>query len=219
MNFSSHVTVLSHPLASHYLSLLRDKNTSSVVFHHAFHQLGTLLLVEAFKELPLEHFPVETPLMPCDGLQLDSSYTYILAPILRAGLGLGSIASDLLPNATVYHIGMYRDEQTLSPVWYYNKTPDRMTDQKPVKVFILDPMLATGHSAEAAVELFLDKGVSEKDIVFVSVLSAPEGIELLTSTFKDLRVITSQIDATLNEKGYILPGLGDAGDRLFNTVK
>ena len=143
----------------------------------------------------------------------------IIAPILRAGLGFCEVASELLPYANVHHIGMYRNEQTLEPVWYYDKIKKILDDKSKVHVIILDPMLATGNSAIDAVKNFIKKGVREENIIFVCLISSPEGLEKLSSAHPKVRIITASLDEGLNSKGYILPGLGDAGDRIFNTVE
>lgn len=129
------------------------------------------------------------------------------------------LASEIVPDASIQHVGMYRDETTLEPVWYYDKTPVLYEQPEKIKVFILDPMIATGNSAHAAVSLFLKKGILIENMTFVSILSCPQGIELLTKDFPDLKIITAKIDQGLNSRGYIIPGLGDAGDRLFNTFE
>lgn len=139
--------------------------------------------------------------------------------ILRAGLAISDVASEIVPDASIQHVGMYRDETTLEPVWYYDKTPVLYEQPEKIKVFILDPMIATGNSAHAAVSLFLKKGILIENMTFVSILSCPQGIELLTKDFPDLKIITAKIDQGLNSRGYIVPGLGDAGDRLFNTFE
>lgn len=217
-HFSS-VLLVNHPLAQHNLSLIRDKNNKGQVFKSAFDRLAEFLLHAATQNLPLTSASVDTPLMKTTTQVLDSSYEIILAPILRAGLGLSEVATKLISSATVYHIGMYRDEATFEPVWYYNKTPSEFKNPSKTKVFILDPMLATGGSALAAIDLFITKGVMPQDIVFVCVICAPEGLKLITQKYPQVQIITAALDDTLNENAYILPGLGDAGDRLFNTDK
>lgn len=213
------VIIVEHPLAQHNLSLIRDKNAHGDIFKCAFDRLAILLLVEAMKNLSLKNTPVETPLMKTSAPTVDSDYTVLFVPILRAGLGLSETALKLFPEAKVCHIGMYRDEKTFRPVWYYDKSPERFENPDKIKVFLLDPMLATGGSASAAVELMLKKGIKETNIIFVSVLSAPEGIQKLSSAYPGIKIVTTAIDEKLNEYAYIMPGLGDAGDRLFNTDK
>lgn len=213
------VVIVEHPLAQHNLSLIRDKNARGDIFKCAFDRLAILLLVEAMKNLPLKNTQIETPLMKTSAPTADSDYTVLFVPILRAGLGLSETASKLFPDAKVFHIGMYRDEKTFRPVWYYDKSPERFENPDKIKVFILDPMLATGGSASAAVELMIKKGIKETNIIFVSVLSAPEGIQKLTGVYPGIKIVTTAVDEKLNEYAYIMPGLGDAGDRLFNTDK
>lgn len=210
------VIVPSHPLITHNLALIRDKNTERETFLSAFKRISFFLLQEGFKDISLKEKEIETPLQKMTTQKIDEDYTYIIAPILRAGLAFTETAVSLLPTAHVIHIGMYRDEETHEPVWYYDKSPSNLP--RKTKVFILDPMLATGGSAVAAIRLFKDKGIQEKDIVFISLLSAPEGIKTLHTQFKNIKIITASIDKSLNEKAYIVPGLGDAGDRFFNSV-
>lgn len=212
------VTVVDHPLVVHNLTLIRSKKTEREIFLNAFNRLSFFLLAEGFKNLPLQSVQIETPVESCNTFQLDDSQEIILAPILRAGLALTETAVSFLPQAHVWHIGMYRDEKTHLPVWYYDKTPPFFEKTDQLKVFILDPMLATGHSAFETVKLFIQKGIEIKNIVFISILSAPEGIELLQNAYPNLKIITAAIDEKLNEKAYIVPGLGDAGDRFFNTL-
>lgn len=215
----NNVTVVNHPLCEHNLGVIRDKDINSDGFKNSMKRLATILVLEATKDLPLKEYETETPITKCRVNKISDEYKIIFAPILRAGLAISDVASEIVPDASIQHVGMYRDETTLEPVWYYDKTPIMYENPQKVKVFILDPMLATGNSAHAAVSLFLKKGILIENLVFVSILSAPNGIELLTKSFPDLKIITAKIDERLNEKGYIVPGLGDAGDRLFNTFE
>ena len=144
---------------------------------------------------------------------------WVSISILRAGLIFSDIANEIMPYATVRHIGMYRDEETLTPIWYYNKIPIEFENPENKIILILDPMLATGNSAIDAIKLFVNKNVPEKNIRFVSLISAPEGLEKVTALYPDVQIVTANIDECLNEMGYIRPGLGDAGDRIFNTVE
>ena len=216
---SNKINVIKHPLCDHYLSVIRNKDTSAGEFKAAVRKLGTILILEAVKELPTKSYPVQTPLASCNSFSLDRDIKVIFAPILRAGLGLADVASELIPEASIQHVGMYRDEITLKPVWYYDKTPVEYDSAQNIRVFILDPMLATGNSACATVGLFIKRGIDVENITFVSILSAPEGILSLSNEFSKLRIVTAKIDESLNSRGYILPGLGDAGDRLFNTFE
>ena len=218
-NSTSNVIVVKHPLCEHNLSVIRDKDINSDGFKNSMKRLATILVLEAAKELPMKEYTVTTPITECKANKISDEYKIIFAPILRAGLAISDVASEIIPDASIQHVGMYRDETTLEPVWYYDKTPVRYEDPKHVKVFLLDPMLATGNSAHAAISLFLKKGILIENLVFVSILAAPNGIELLTKDFPDLKIITAKIDDSLNPRGYIVPGLGDAGDRLFNTFE
>ena len=182
-------------------------------------RLATILILEATKELPLKSYNIETPIKECCVQKLNDEYKIIFAPILRAGLAISDVASEIIPDASIQHVGMYRDETTLEPVWYYDKTPILYENPEKIKVFILDPMIATGNSSHAAISLFLKKGILIQNMVFVSILSCPEGLKLLSKDFPNLKIITAQIDERLNSRGYIVPGLGDAGDRLFNTFE
>lgn len=199
-----------HPLVAHKLSLLRDKNTDSKNFRELVREIATLLIYEATADLLVEPKPVETPLAQMQGVELNANIG--LVPILRAGLGMVEGVWNLMPSAEVWHIGLYRDERTLKPVEYYNKLPVEPT----VSVcLILDPMLATGGSAVATVDVLKRWGVTK--IKFVAILAAPEGIQLMQTHHPEVPIYLAAVDERLNEKGYILPGLGDAGDRQFGT--
>lgn len=219
MNNSKNVYVVNHPLCCHNLSIIRDKNTSAEVFRNAIRRITYLLFYKATEDLELENCNIETPLENCVCKRLNSKKEIIIAPILRAGLIFSDIANEILPYATVRHIGMYRDEDTLTPVWYYNKIPVEIENPEDKIILILDPMLATGNSAIAAIKLFANKHIPQKNIRFVSLISAPEGLEKVQNLYPDVRIITASIDNCLNSSGYIRPGLGDAGDRIFNTVE
>lgn len=216
---SNNIIVVDHPLCEHNLGVIRDKDINSDGFKNSMKRLATILVLEATKSLPLKKYEIETPIKKCDVSKIDDNYKIIFAPILRAGLAISDVASEIVPDASIQHVGMYRDETTLEPVWYYDKTPVHYENPDKIKVFILDPMIATGNSAHAAVSLFLKKGISIHNLAFVSILSCPQGLELLTKDFPELKIITAKIDDGLNERGYIIPGLGDAGDRLFNTFE
>lgn len=218
-NNKTNIIVVNHPLCEHNLSVIRDKDINSDGFKNSMKRLATILILEAAKDLPMKEYTVTTPITECKANKISDEYKIIFAPILRAGLAISDVASEIIPDASIQHVGMYRDETTLEPVWYYDKTPVKYEDPKHVKVFLLDPMLATGNSAHAAISLFLKKGILIENLVFVSILAAPNGIELLTKDFPDLKIITAKIDNCLNSRGYIVPGLGDAGDRLFNTFE
>ena len=200
-----------HPLVAHKLARLRDKTTEPKKFRELVRELGALLGYEATLDLVTCPREVETPMGTAQGQVLQEKIG--LVPILRAGLGLVEGVWDLMPSAEVWHIGLYRDEKTLKPVQYYNKLPVEPT----VSVcLVLDPMLATGGSATATVDLLKNWGV--KKIKFVGLIGAPEGIQLLHSRHPDVPIHLGAIDDHLNERGYIVPGLGDAGDRQFGTA-
>ena len=199
-----------HPLVAHKLSRLRDKNTDPKKFRELVREISGLLAYEATADLLLETRPVETPLAGMAGWELKEKIG--LVPILRAGLGMVEGVWGLMPTAEVWHIGLYRDERTLKPVEYYNKLPVAPT----VNVcLVLDPMLATGGSATATVDVLKRWGVTK--IKFVGLIGAPEGIAMLQQHHPEVPIYLAAIDERLNERGYILPGLGDAGDRQFGT--
>jgi uracil phosphoribosyltransferase len=203
---------LNHPLAAHHLSILRDTSTSSAQFRIQIHLLSMLLAVRATDDLALRPSTVQTPLTTMTGKQIAAKIGIV--PILRAGLGLVEPVLQLIPEAAVWHLGMYRDEATAQPVEYYCKLPDG----NPVDVgLVLDPMLATGGSIKAAVLALKRWGV--KDIRVLSVIAARPGVEQFHQEFPDVKVFVATIDPELNAHKFIVPGLGDAGDRMFNTVR
>ncbi len=219
MNNFKNTIVVNHPLCYHNLCTIRDKKTTAEVFRSAIRRITYLLFYEATSDLELETVKVETPLEVCDCKKLNSEKEIIIAPILRAGLIFSDIANEIMPFATVRHIGMYRDEETLTPIWYYNKIPIEFDCPENKIILILDPMLATGNSAIDAIKLFANKNVPQKNIRFVSLISAPEGLKKVQGEYPDVKIYTASIDSHLDESGYIRPGLGDAGDRIFNTVE
>lgn len=206
-----HVTVIDHPLVLHKLTLMRDKTTPSAVFRKLLNEISHLLAYEVLRDLPLETIRIETPVEAMEAPVL-SGKKLCFVSILRAGNGLLSGMMDLVPSARVGHIGLYRDPATLAAVEYYLKLPDEI-DQRPV--ILVDPMLATGNSVSAAISRVKQAGA--KDIRFVCLLAAPEGIAALKESHPDVPVFTAAIDSHLNDHGYIVPGLGDAGDRMFGT--
>ncbi|HBX69071.1 MAG TPA: uracil phosphoribosyltransferase [Chloroflexi bacterium] len=206
----SNVHASNHPLVAHKLVRLRDRHTDSRKFRELVRELAALLAYEATADLQTAPRQVETPLALTEGQELKANLG--LVPILRAGLGMVEGIWELMPNAEVWHIGLYRDERTLKPVEYYNKLPIEPT----VSVcLILDPMLATGGSAVATVDILKRWGVT--NIKFVGILAAPEGVAALQKAHPDVPIFVAAIDDHLNEHGYIVPGLGDAGDRQFGT--
>jgi len=207
----SNVYASDHPLVAHKLSILRDKTTDHRKFRELVKELATLLTYEATENIPLKPIQVTTPMGVANSFEMTDRIG--LVPILRAGLGMVEGVWELLPSAEVWHIGLYRDEKTLRPVQYYNKLPLEPT----VSIcFILDPMLATGGSATATVDVLKKWGV--KNIKFVGLIGAPEGIKTLQNAHPDVPIHLAAIDEKLNEIGYIIPGLGDAGDRQFGTA-
>ena len=203
--------VISHPLVQHKLSLMRKKSTSTQSFRTLIREVGTLLAYEVTKDLPLIYKEIETPLMKMDAPFLEGK-KLCLVSILRAGNGLLDGFMELLPSARVGHIGLYRDPETLVAVEYYMKLPDLINQRL---VLALDPMLATGHSSAAAVTRLKENGA--ENIRFVCLLAAPEGIEYFNKVHPEVPIFVAAIDEKLNDHAYILPGLGDAGDRIFGT--
>lgn len=212
------VFVVEHPLVAHNLTILRDENSDCEKFNAALKRISYALFFEGTKFLPTVETPVKTPICETSGLKIDSEIEIIVAPILRAGLAFGDVAGEILPFAKVHHLGMYRNEETLEPIWYYNKLKGKLKNPLKTFVFVLDPMLATGNSGYDAVHNFVKQNVPVENIVFISLISAPEGIKRLNESYPELKIVTSKIDEKLNDKGYIVPGLGDAGDRIFNTL-
>jgi uracil phosphoribosyltransferase len=207
----SNIFPSSHPLVAHKLSLLRDKNTEPKKFRELIREISALLTYEATIDLVLYQINITTPLATATGSVLSEKIG--LVPILRAGLGMVEGVWNLMPSAEVWHIGLYRDERTLKPVEYYRKLP---VEPSLSVCLILDPMLATGGSAVATVDILKHWGV--RKIKFVGILAAPQGIKNLQNHHPDVPIHIAGIDETLNEQGYILPGLGDAGDRQFGTA-
>jgi uracil phosphoribosyltransferase len=205
------VTVVDHPLVQHKLTLMRDKNTPSAIFRKLLREISLLLGYEVLRDLPLSTITIETPLSAMEAPILQGKKV-VFVSILRAGNGLLDGLTDLVPSARIGHIGLYRDPETLQPVEYYFKVPADIAERP---VVLVDPMLATGNSITAAIRRVKAEGA--KGIKLVTLLAAPEGIEHLHRTHPDVHVFTAAIDSHLNEHGYIVPGLGDAGDRMFGT--
>lgn len=211
MDFKN-VRLLDHSLIKHKLTYLRDKNTNPKEFRELVKEVSALMAYEITRDLPLEEIEIETPLMKTKGYILSTKIT--LVSILRAGLIMSDGILNLIPNAKVGHIGIYRDPETLKPVTYYVKLPVSISE---TKVFLLDPMLATGGSIVKSIDLLIEKNVKLENIDVISLVSAPEGISYIREYYEDVLIYTISIDEKLNDHGYILPGLGDAGDRLFGT--
>jgi uracil phosphoribosyltransferase len=205
------LTVLDHPLIQHKLSILRDRETSTRDFKQLVSEIATLMAYEATKDLATEPVEIETPLERMTGRQV-SGKKLTLVPILRAGLGMVDGIAQLIPSARVGHIGLYRDHETLKPVDYYFKIPAAEVERD---FYLLDPMLATGGSAVAAVGALRSAGA--RRIRFLSIVAAPEGVRAMLKAHSEVHIYTAALDRQLNDHGYILPGLGDAGDRLFGT--
>lgn len=205
------VTIFDHPLILHKLSILRDKNTPSKDFRALVSEIATLMCYEATRDLPTEEIEIETPICKTKVKHI-SGKKMAIVPILRAGLGMVEGVSALVPSARIGHIGLYRDEETLKPVEYYCKLPKDIGERD---VFVVDPMLATGGSAIDAVAQI--KLRNPRSIKFMCIIAAPEGVEAFVNAHPDVPVYCAALDEKLNEKGYIVPGLGDAGDRIFGT--
>lgn len=203
--------LVDHPLVQHKLSILRDRETPTGSFRQLLREISQFLAYEITRDLELTTETIYTPLCAMEAPTLDGP-KLVLVSILRAGNGLLDGMLELVPSARVGFIGLYRDEETLKPVEYYRKLPDRLEERL---VIVVDPMLATGNSATAAIERIKEAGA--KDIRFLCLLAAPEGIKRLQDAHPDVSIVTAAIDDHLNEKGYIVPGLGDAGDRLYGT--
>ena len=208
---SPNVHVLDHPLLQHKVSMLRDKNTGVKDFRHIVSEIAGLMCYEATRDLPLKEIEVETPLCKAKTKVLAGKKVAVV-PILRAGLGMIDGILNLIPSAKIGHIGLYRDPDTLEPVEYYCKMPGDITERE---VLILDPMLATGGSASAAIQFM--KNYECRSIKLVCIIAAPEGLRRVSEEHPEAEIYCAQVDEGLNEKGYIVPALGDAGDRIFGT--
>ena len=204
------LTVIDHPLVQVKLGLLRDRATPFPAFRRILRETAALMFYSVTQDLPTVAATVQTPLAPCAARRLER--TVVLAPILRAGLGLMEGLFELVPDAQVAHLGIYRDESTLQPVSYYARVPEGVAE---AEVILLDPMLATGHSAAAAVTAL--KRAGARRVRFLCLVSCPAGVEHFRAAHPDVPVYTAAVDERLNERGYIVPGLGDAGDRFFGT--
>ena len=205
------INEVQHPLVDHHLTILRDESTRPSIFRQQIHRLSALLAYEATSDLQLASSKIRTPLVEMDGKQL--AHSIAIVPILRAGLGMVDPIQDLIPDAEVWHLGMYRDEETAKPVEYYCKLPDGGACDVG---FVLDPMLATGGSVVSAIETLQKWGCP--DIRVLSIIASRPGAERLQAEFPDVRIYVCSVDPVLNDQKFIVPGLGDAGDRIFNTV-
>ncbi len=209
--FNEKVHIMNHPLVAHKLTIMRDENTSVKDFRELVSEIGMLITYEATRDLPLTTKHIKTPICEMDAPTL-AGKKFVVVPILRAGLGLVDGVLRMVPSARVGHIGMFRDEDTLEPHVYFCKMPKDIADRD---IIIVDPMLATGGSADAAIAEMKKRGC--KNIKLMVLVAAPEGIEYLTNKHPDVEIYAGAVDKCLNENGYIVPGLGDAGDRIFGT--
>lgn len=207
----SKVCIFDHPLIQHKLSVLRDENTSSKVFRELVSEIAMLMCYEATRDLPLEEIDVKTPVAVAKCHRIAGKKLAVV-PILRAGLGMVDGMVSMMPNVKVGHIGLFRDPETLQPVKYYFKMPADIAERD---VIVVDPMLATGGSASAAITFLKEAGA--KHIKFMSIIGAPEGVDYMQATHPDVDIFVAALDDHLNDHGYIVPGLGDAGDRIFGT--
>ena len=207
----NHLTIVDHPLVQHKLTLMREKETSTAVFRQLLREISMLLAYEITRGLPMTTRRIDTPLVAMDAPVLEGK-KLALVSILRAGNGLLDGVLELIPSARVGFVGLYRDEKTLMPVQYYFKVPEGLDNRM---VIAVDPMLATGNSSAAAIDLLKKAGAT--DIRFLCLLAAPEGVARMKAAHPDVPIVTAALDERLNEAGYILPGLGDAGDRMFGT--
>lgn len=208
---TSHVTLVDHPLVQHKLTLMRDKSTPTAVFRQLLREISQLLAYEVTRELEMTTKQIETPMSPMDAPTLAGKKLALIS-ILRAGNGLLDGVLELIPSARVGFVGLYRDEETLQPVQYYFKVPEELDERL---VIAVDPMLATGNSSVAAIDLLKQAGA--KNLRFLCLLAAPEGVARMKEAHPDVPIVTAAIDEKLNDIGYIVPGLGDAGDRMFGT--
>ncbi len=204
------LTVIDHPLIKHKISIMRNKDTSTYIFKQNLDEIAKLMAYEVTRNVPIKEKPIETPI--CDTIGYEIAQPVVLVPILRAGIGLVDGFRDIIPIAKIGHIGMYRDEETLEPIEYYARFPKCMSESL---VIITDPMLATGGSASAAITNIKKRGA--KKILLVCLVGVPEGVARIQREHPDVDITLAAMDDHLNERGYIVPGLGDAGDRLFGT--
>lgn len=205
------LNLLKHPLVSHKITILKDKNTGTKEFRELINEISTLLVYEALADAKVDEVEIETPICKTKGYLLNEN-KYAFVPILRAGTGMIEGITKVIPNAKIGHIGLYRDPDTLKAVSYYFKVPKNIEKRE---VIVLDPMLATGGSADAAIKMLKESGA--RNLKFLCIIAAPEGIKHLNKTHPDVDIYCAQVDDKLNEDAYIVPGLGDAGDRIFGS--
>ena len=207
------VNVIDHPLIQHKLTMMRKKTTGTKDFRELLEEISMLMTYEITRDFPLKDVEIETPVSKCVGKELADTRKVCVVPILRAGLGLQSGVVNMIPAAKIGHIGLYRDPETLKPVEYYCKMPSDIAERT---MLVVDPMLATGGSAAAAITMLKEKGV--KKLILMCLVAAPEGVKVINDEHPDVPVYVAAVDEKLNEHGYIVPGLGDAGDRIFGTL-
>ena len=207
------VNVIDHPLIQHKLTMMRKKTTGTKDFRELLEEISMLMTYEITRDFPLKDVEIETPVSKCVGKELADTRKVCVVPILRAGLGLQSGVVNMIPAAKIGHIGLYRDPETLKPVEYYCKMPSDIAERT---MLVVDPMLATGGSAAAAITMLKEKGA--KKLTLMCLVAAPEGVKVINNEHPDVPVYVAAVDEKLNEHGYIVPGLGDAGDRIFGTL-
>lgn len=207
------VNVIDHPLIQHKLTMMRKKTTGTKDFRELLEEISMLMTYEITRDFPLKDVEIETPVAKCVGKELADTRKVCVVPILRAGLGLQSGVVNMIPAAKIGHIGLYRDPETLKPVEYYCKMPSDIAERT---MLVVDPMLATGGSAAAAITMLKEKGA--KKLILMCLVAAPEGVNVINDEHPDVPVYVASVDEKLNEHGYIVPGLGDAGDRIFGTL-
>lgn len=207
------VNVIDHPLIQHKLTMMRKKTTGTKDFRELLEEISMLMTYEITRDFPLRDVEIETPVSKCVGKELADTRKVCVVPILRAGLGLQSGVVNMIPAAKIGHIGLYRDPETLKPVEYYCKMPSDIAERT---MLVVDPMLATGGSAAAALTMLKEKGA--KKLILMCLVAAPEGVKVINDEHPDVPVYVASVDEKLNEHGYIVPGLGDAGDRIFGTL-
>ena len=207
------VNVIDHPLIQHKLTMMRKKTTGTKDFRELLEEISMLMTYEITRDFPLKDVEIETPVAKCVGKELADTRKVCVVPILRAGLGLQSGVVNMIPAAKIGHIGLYRDPETLKPVEYYCKMPSDIAERT---MLVVDPMLATGGSAAAALSMLKEKGA--KKLILMCLVAAPEGVKVINDEHPDVPVYVAAVDEKLNEHGYIVPGLGDAGDRIFGTL-
>lgn len=207
------VNVIDHPLIQHKLTMMRKKTTGTKDFRELLEEISMLMTYEITRDFPLKAVEIETPVAKCVGKELADTRKVCVVPILRAGLGLQSGVVNMIPAAKIGHIGLYRDPETLKPVEYYCKMPSDIAERT---MLVVDPMLATGGSAAAAITMLKEKGA--KKLILMCLVAAPEGVKVINDEHPDVPVYVAAVDEKLNEHGYIVPGLGDAGDRIFGTL-